>query len=65
MWISFIALFIALLSVLFILGGLRSVARDTVSVLSKTAMDAHQNGQLMPRMAFVLLWLMIFTLSYL
>lgn len=61
---TLIALAIALASVLLMLGGLRLAAQDAFAMLSKATAQARHTGELMPRMAFATLWIMIFVLSY-
>ncbi len=64
MLITIIALSVAALSVFFMLGGLRVAAQDTVKMLSETTAQARRAGELLPRVAFVMLWTMIFAFSY-
>ncbi|MDA7426253.1 hypothetical protein [Thalassococcus lentus] len=46
------------------LGGLRMAATDTFEILSKMTVRARNDGELVPRLAFVMLWGLIFVLSY-
>ncbi len=61
---TLIALAIGCLSLFLMLGGLRMVATDTFEILSKMTVRARNDGELVPRLAFVMLWGMIFVLSY-
>lgn len=62
---SALALLILFGSVLLVLGNLRVVATDTYSMISSCATRARASGQMVQRTAFLLLWLLIFTLSFL
>ena len=48
-----------------VVGNLRVVVADTLTTLSTCARHARDSGELIPRTAFVMLWLLIFALSYL
>jgi hypothetical protein len=61
----FIGLAIIAFSVFLVAGGLRMIAQDTVQTLASATNKARSAGTLIPKMAFVSLWLMIFALSYL
>ncbi|MBP0482278.1 hypothetical protein [Sagittula salina] len=60
-----LALLILFGSALLVLGNLRVVVQDTLATISSCAVRARVSGQMIPRMAFALLWLLIFTLSFL
>lgn len=51
-------------SALMVVGNLPMVASDTLALLKGCASRAHAAGQLHRRLAFVALWLLIFTLGY-
>ena len=59
-----LALLILFGSALLVIGHLRMVLQDTYSMLTSCAVRARDSGQVIPRLAFVLLWLLIFTLSF-
>lgn len=64
MTLTVIALAILTLSTALLLGNLRLVAQDTLSALRTSIAQARASGQILPRMAFAALWLLIFALSY-
>ncbi len=63
MMTTFLALATLVATVFLILANLRMVARDTFDALANSTMRAHSEGQLLPRIAFAALWVMIFALS--
>lgn len=65
MILSIVALLTALVSAYLVFAGLRMIAQDTAQTLTVAAQRAYTSGQLAPRAAFALLWVMIFVLSYL
>jgi len=65
MLITFLALLTALFSAYLVSAGLRMIAEDTAQTLTTAAQRAYASGKLVPRLAFALLWIMIFALSYL
>ena len=64
MWMTFIALAVLAASLLLTLSNLRVVAQDTLATLVEVKNRAQHNGQVVPKLAFVGLWLMIFLLSF-
>ncbi|WP_425101668.1 hypothetical protein [Tropicibacter sp. S64] len=52
------------LSTFLAIAGLRTVAQDTYHTLTHAAVRARQSGVLIPRLSFLLLWVLIFALSY-
>lgn len=64
MLMSFIALGVLALSALLVLGHLRIVAQDTFAVLRNFTHHARTRGQVANLLAFMALWLLIFSLSY-
>ena len=64
MMMTILAFAIAATSLLFMVGGLRMVAQDTIQTVASIALRARNSGQLPARMAFAALWVMIFALSY-
>ena len=64
MMMTLMTLAILCLSTFLALAGLRSVAHDTYHTLAHAAHRARQSGVLVPRVSFLLLWVMIFALSY-
>ncbi|CUH78761.1 hypothetical protein [Tropicibacter naphthalenivorans] len=65
MMTTLIAILTLAVSSFMVLGSLRTVATDTIDILATSAARAKTNGQLTQKLAFVMLWLMIFALSYL
>lgn len=65
MMMTILALATVLVSLALMFGGLRMVAQDTVQALMVAAQRARAGGQLPAHAAFVMLWVMIFVLSYL
>lgn len=60
---TILALATLIATVFLILGNLRMVARDTFDALTASALRAQADGQILPRAAFAVLWVMIFILS--
>ncbi len=60
-----LALMILFGTMLLVLSNLRVVVTDTYRTLSVCALQARDSGQMIPRAAFVLLWMLIFALCYL
>ena len=63
MIITLLALATLVATMILILGNLRMVALDTFDVLAVSTQRAHAKGQLLPRLAFSALWMIIFALS--
>jgi len=59
-----LALVILFATALLVLSNLRVVVNDTYRTLTLCAVQARTSGQLIPRAAFVALWLLIFTICY-
>ncbi|WP_425073634.1 hypothetical protein [Sagittula sp. S175] len=59
-----LALLILFGSALLVLGNLRVVVQDTYAMITTCATRARASGQMIPRLAFLLLWLLIFSLSF-
>lgn len=59
-----LALLILFGSALLVLGHLRMVVQDTYSMVTNCAARARASGEMIPRAAFTLLWLLIFSLSF-
>ncbi|KMK66751.1 hypothetical protein [Puniceibacterium sp. IMCC21224] len=64
MMTSLLALLVLLGSALLVLSNLRLVAQDTLQVLRDVMTQLSLNGRLAPNLAFGMLWILIFTLSY-
>jgi hypothetical protein len=60
---TLIALVTLVASLFLVVSYLRSVVRDAYDSLAVSAIRAHEDGQLVPRLAFATLWAMIFALS--
>lgn len=59
-----LALLVLLGSALLVISHLRVVVQDTYTAVVTCAMRARAGGRLVPRMAFVALWVLIFALSF-
>ena len=63
MMTTLLALVTLIATVFLIVSNLPMVARDTYDALAATSQRAHSQGQLVPRLAFAALWMLIFALS--
>ena len=64
MILTAVTLTILAISAALVLGNLRMIAQDTYTAVSHAAQSARASGALAPRVSFLLLWVMIFALSY-
>ena len=64
MLMTILALMTAAVSLFYVFSGLRMIAMDTAQTVSSVAQRTKSAGQIPARAAFVLLWVMIFILSY-
>ncbi|WP_419411695.1 hypothetical protein [Primorskyibacter sp. 2E107] len=62
---TLLTLAILAVSTFLALTGLRMAAKDTYRTLAHATLRARRTGDLIPRLSFVALWIMIFALSYL
>ncbi len=61
---SIVAIAVLSVTTLLVLGNLRAVSHDTVEAVTLASQRLRQSGSVWPRVAFGLLWLLIFALSF-